>query len=291
MNGGSHGCFDRRSFLHGAAATTGGVLVSGPLQALVASTAQARPPHDKFLTLGDVADLRDGRVRLQLPPGFQYRSFHDTDGSPVVLSDGTVLPGRHDGMAAFPGPGGNVWLVRNHEVNGSALDGAFGPLTPYDSSALGGTTTSLVTPFGEVLESFTSLNGSQMNCAGGGMPWGSWMSCEETVNGPDVYDDFTRNIPSPSPPDTYIQNARLFSRTASSSRSPPVDSRTASRSRVLAASPTRLPPTAPTRGSSTSPRTISLSRRGSSATSRRPTRCRSATSTTVESSRCSRSSA
>lgn len=203
------GSFDRRSFLRGAAATTGGVLVSGPLQALVASTAHARPPHDKFLTLGDVADLRDGRVRLQLPPGFQYRSFHDTDGAPVILSDGTVLPGRHDGMAAFPGPGGNVWVVRNHEVNGSALNGAFGPLTPYDSSALGGTTTSLVTPFGEVVESFTSLNGSQMNCAGGGMPWGSWMSCEETVNGPDVYDDFTRNIPNPSPPNTFIQNARL----------------------------------------------------------------------------------
>ena len=52
-----------------------------------------------------------------------------------------------------PIPDGNVWLVRNHEQNGSALNGAFGgPQTPapYDSSALGGTTTTLVTPRGEI---------------------------------------------------------------------------------------------------------------------------------------------
>jgi secreted PhoX family phosphatase len=205
------GRVDRRAFLKGAAATTGGVLVGGSLQALVASVAGAAPP-DRFRTLGPVADLRDNKVRLHLPPGFRYRSFHDTDGPAIVLDDGTRLPGRHDGMAAFPGPGGNVWLVRNHEVNGSALGGAFGPGTPYDSSALGGTTTTLVTPFGEAVEAWTSINGTQMNCAGGGMPWGSWITCEETINGPDVFDDFTRNPPPPAPPvppTTYIQNARL----------------------------------------------------------------------------------
>ena len=42
-------------------------------------------------------------------------------------------------------------------------------------------------------------------------PWGTWISCEESVNGRDVFDDFTRNIPTPSPDGelTYIQNARL----------------------------------------------------------------------------------
>jgi uncharacterized protein len=202
------GRIDRRAFLQGAAATTGGVLIGGPLQALVASAIGAAPP-DQLGTLGPVADLRDGKVRLHLPPGFQYRSFHDTDGPAVFLDDGTRLTGRHDGMAAFADPGGNILLVRNHEQNGSAINGAFGPGSPYDPSALGGTTTTLVTPFGEVVEAWTSLNGTQMNCAGGGMPWSAWISCEETVNGPDVADDFTRNIPTPSPPDTYIQNARL----------------------------------------------------------------------------------
>ena len=200
---------DRRLFLKGAAATTGGVLVGGSLQAMLASVASAAPP-ERFRVLGPVADLRDGVVRLHLPPGFKYRSFHDTDTAPdtippapddprppVFLDDGTRLPGRHDGMAAFAGPNGNIWLIRNHEINNPPLNApnpqnAFGPVDQaYDAHGLGGTTSTLVTPTGEVLEAWTSLNGTMMNCAGGGMPWGAWITCEETVNGPDVGPDFT----------------------------------------------------------------------------------------------------
>ncbi len=136
--------------------------------------------------LAPVADARDGIVRLHLPPGFSYRSFHDTE-TPVTLDDGTVLPGRHDGMAAFRSrrSRGNVTLVRNHEVNNPGP--AFGDATKaYDPMAQGGTTTIEVTRYGEVVHAFTSLNGTQMNCSGGPMPWGSWITCEETVNGPDV---------------------------------------------------------------------------------------------------------
>jgi uncharacterized protein len=179
--------FGRREFLRGALATTGGVVVGGSsLNTVFAEVAAAKRRPE---VLGPVADLRDGRIRLHLPRGFQYRSFHDTDGPPVVLDDGTVLPGRHDGMAAFPGPNGNVLLVRNHEVNGPVA--AFGPGTPYDANTGGGTTTIEVTHDGHVVRAFTSLNGTQMNCSGGPMPWGSWITCEETVNGPDVGPDFT----------------------------------------------------------------------------------------------------
>jgi secreted PhoX family phosphatase len=148
-----------------------------------------------FRTLGPVPDERDGVVRLWLPDGFQYRSFHDTSSGPIVLDDETTLPGRHDGMGAFPGPDGSVILVRNHEINNPGAP--FGPGTPYDTQGRSGTTTIQVTPFGEVIEAFTSLNGTQMNCSGGPMPWGSWITCEETINGPDVGPDFTgaSNVP------------------------------------------------------------------------------------------------
>jgi secreted PhoX family phosphatase len=63
--------------------------------------------------------------------------------------------------------------------------------------AQSGTTSVEVTLQGQVANSYTSLNGTQMNCSGGIMPWGTWITCEETVNGPDVGADFTgvSNVP------------------------------------------------------------------------------------------------
>jgi hypothetical protein len=186
---------DRRTFLAGTAtaatATALGATGAGPFAGYLAGPVAAAPQP----VLGPVADARDGVVRLHLPPGFAYRSFHDTE-TPVVLDDGTTLPGRHDGMAAFRGRHGRVILVRNHEVNNPGP--AFGDAArAYDPMAQGGTTTVEVTRYGEVVSAYTSLNGTQMNCSGGPMPWGSWITCEETVNGPDVGPDFTgaSNIP------------------------------------------------------------------------------------------------
>jgi secreted PhoX family phosphatase len=195
------GGFDRRTFVAGAlagtatAATLGGPFAGFLAQPAGAATGTGGPANPPQPVLGPVADRRDGVVRLWLPPGFAYRSFHDTE-SPVTLDDGTVLPGRHDGMAAFRGRHGRIVLVRNHEVNNPGP--AFGDATKaYDPMAQGGTATVEVTRFGEVQSAFTSLNGTQMNCSGGAMPWGSWISCEETVNGPDVGPDFTgaSNVP------------------------------------------------------------------------------------------------
>jgi secreted PhoX family phosphatase len=186
----------RRALLRGGAgALAGAAVLGGPLRGFVALAEGAPRRRPDPRQLGPIPDLRDGAVRLWLPAGFQYRSFHDTE-FPVTLTDGTALPGRHDGMAAFPAPNGNVMLVRNHEIN-NPVAAAFGPGTPYDPRAGGGTTTTEVTTRGEVARAFTSLNGTQMNCSGGRMPWGSWITCEETVNGPDVGPDFTgaSNVP------------------------------------------------------------------------------------------------
>jgi uncharacterized protein len=185
---------ERRTLLKTSAL---GAALGGPFAGLVAMSAEAHPPPNPG-ALVPVPDRRDGAVRLHLPEGFSYRSFHDTE-LPVTLTDGTALPGRHDGMGAFDGPRRSYVLVRNHEVNNPGA--YFGPGTPYDPMARGGTTTIQVTPHGRPIRAFTSLNGTMMNCSGGVMPWGSWVTCEETVNGPDVGPDFTgtSNVPLTKP--------------------------------------------------------------------------------------------
>lgn len=177
---------NRRSFLR-AAAVTGGLAVAGPFQGLLArSAAAAEDPG--YGPLMSVPDMRDGRVRLHLPAGFNYRSF-SWAGDPLVT--GGIVPARQDGMAAFDRPLGRTRLVRNHEVNGNATGGALPHCVPYDSAALGGTTTVEVSRTGSAARTWISCSGTMMNCSGGQMPWGAWITAEETVNGPDVGPDFT----------------------------------------------------------------------------------------------------
>ncbi|WP_166377879.1 alkaline phosphatase PhoX [Catellatospora methionotrophica] len=177
--------FDRRTLLRGAALAGAG-MAAGPFAGFAARAGASPAPQ---VELVPIADERDGAVRLWLPDGFGYRSFHDTE-TPVILDDGATLPGRHDGMGAFRGRHGNYLLVRNHEMN--TIGTAFGPAgTVYDPAAGGGTTTVEVTRHGAVVGARTSLSGTLNNCSGGIMPWGSWITCEETVNGPDVGPDFT----------------------------------------------------------------------------------------------------
>ena len=57
---------------------------------------------------------RDPNKILDLPLGFTHKVI-STRGD--VMSDGLVVPGKHDGMGAFPSDDGRVILVRNHELN------------------------------------------------------------------------------------------------------------------------------------------------------------------------------
>lgn len=197
---------DRRTFLKGGTAAVAGVALGGPFRGVLAHAEGGgsgrkidAPP------VAPTADLRDGLNRLGLPPGFSYRTF-DLTGAAMV---GGTIPGNHDGMAAFPGSDGRAVLIRNHERNGSL--GAFTTSAPtYDSAAPGGNTRVVVDLQGNAAPATAVLAGTQMNCAGGAMPWGSWIACEESVNGPDVFDDFTRNFtPNPDGDRAYIQNKRL----------------------------------------------------------------------------------
>ena len=144
--------------------------------------------------------LPDPNGLLDLPGGYSYTIVSRAG---VVMSDGMVVPHAHDGMAAFPGDDGRVILVCNHELEPAYSErGAFAPefsampdsvrARVYDpgkdrTPGVGGTTTKIYNPeTRETEKEFLSLAGTELNCAGGPRPWGSWLSCEECFESPGL---------------------------------------------------------------------------------------------------------
>ncbi|XBQ15779.1 MAG: alkaline phosphatase PhoX [Oceanicaulis sp.] len=183
---------DRRKFLSRAAATS---LAFAGLPTL--SACAARRPEGYQNEVQGFGPLRsDPRGLFDLPAGFDYVTLSET-GDP--MDDGLLVPGDHDGMAAFAGPDGLVTLVRNHELRPHETElSAFGEnaerlgridisrlydFTPGGAPHLGGTTTLHVDPqTRRVVRQFLSIAGTENNCAGGPTPWGSWITCEETLS-------------------------------------------------------------------------------------------------------------
>lgn len=174
---------NRRRFIQSIVAAAATPALTPSCDAADLTLAQLRPDHDKI---------------LDLPDGFSYRVVSRTGDT---MSDGLRVPGAHDGMAAFAGQDGRVILICNHEMithwfDGSAFGDGYGELPEitrsllYDrggdeTPALGGTTTTIFNPgTGETETQYLSLAGTEINCAGGPTPWGSWLSCEECFESP-----------------------------------------------------------------------------------------------------------
>lgn len=182
----------RRRFLSNAAA------ISAAFSALPILSARAQAQGTGYINqVQGYGPLEsDANGLFDLPAGFDYVTLSET-GEP--MDDGLIVPGDHDGMACFPGlEEGQVILVRNHEMSPNQSDqSAFGPdgerlsaidaikLYDHEDGALthlGGTTTIHVDlNTRRVVRQFLSLGGTDRNCAGGPTPWGSWITCEESL--------------------------------------------------------------------------------------------------------------
>jgi secreted PhoX family phosphatase len=183
----------RRTFVKGSAAASGGLALGGPIQAMAARRTNGRGARAAgYGELVPTPEEDTGQVFLELPQGFNYRLI-STQAD--VMSDGHPTPGIFDGMDAFRGRNGTTILIRNHENRSRPLEIPVVVPTSKrydpDMNVRGGNTKLVVSRDREVIEHFGVLGGTHTNCAGGGTPWDTWITCEEIFNYGSVENNVT----------------------------------------------------------------------------------------------------
>ena len=174
---------DRRRFIQNLSIAVSAPALTMPARAADTKIGPLRPDPERI---------------LDLPEGYNYTVVSRAGDR---MDDRLIVPHAHDGMAAFPRDDGRIVLICNHELRPANFDhGAFvnGFNAPPDAvtdrvydqgggktPGAGGTTTTVYNPKTRTTErQHLSLAGTELNCAGGPTPWGSWLSCEECFESP-----------------------------------------------------------------------------------------------------------
>lgn len=103
---------------------------------------------------------------LRLPVEFTSRIVARSGFAPVTGGDHIWHKAPDGGEVFETTDGGWVYVSNSERSDGRGGAGAL----RFDAS-------------GQVVDAYPILEGTSRNCAGGGSPWGTWLSCEEVSNG------------------------------------------------------------------------------------------------------------